>query len=104
MNKKIGTIAFETLVVGIAVFGLVGTPTTSNAAVKANKVSQVKNTNTAKGKAGVSTTSEDVDAVNAALADFSDSVDSLLATIADLNSSADSTNSDVTLSDEAANS
>ena len=89
MKNKIGYIAFEALVAGIVVVGLVGAPTASYAAAKIVKVSAVKNSTSTKAKASSASSS---DAVSDALAAFNASADSLVAIIDSLNTPVDSNN------------
>lgn len=92
MKNKIGYIAFEALVAGIVVVGLVGAPTASYAAAKIFKVTAVKNTTSTKTKASYSSSASSSDAVSDALAAFNASSDSLVAIIDSLNTPVDSNN------------
>lgn len=92
MKNKIGYIAFEALVAGIVVVGLVGAPTASYAAAKIVKVTAVKHTTSTKTKASYSSSASSSDAVSDALAAFNASADSLVAIIDSLNTPVDSNN------------
>lgn len=92
MKNKFGHIAFEALVAGIVVIGLVGTPSASYAAAKVLKVTPVKNTVATKAKAAPAVSQASTDAVLTALAAFSTSVDELTITIDLINNPVDSNN------------
>jgi len=92
MKNKIGFIAFEAVVAGIVVIGLVGAPTASYAAAKVIKVTPVKNTVATKAKAEAVASKSSSDAVSAALAAFSTSADELTTTIDLINNPVDSNN------------
>jgi hypothetical protein len=92
MKNKFGYIAFEALVAGIVVIGLVGAPSASYAAAKVLKVTPVKNTVATKTKAALAVSQSSTDAVIAALAAFSTSADDLTITIDLINNPVDSNN------------
>jgi len=92
MKNKIGFIAFEAVVAGIVVIGLVGAPTASYAAAKVIKVTPVKNTVATKAKAAAVVSKSSSDEVSAALAAFSTSADELTTTIDLINNPVDSNN------------
>lgn len=92
MKNKFGYIAFEALVAGIVVIGLVGAPSASYASAKVIKVTPVKNTVASKAKAAPAVSKASTDAVSDALAAFSASADALTITIDLINNPVDSNN------------
>ena len=92
MKNKFGYIAFEALVAGIVVIGLVGAPTASYAAAKVIKVTPVKNTVATKAKVTPASSKSSSDTVSAALVAFCASADELTITIDLINNPVDSNN------------